>query len=62
MHGERATRTPGVPRRRVYGRNNKGREKVSIGPGDEFGEQAFRGTARVPERGKAELTKPDPNE
>ena len=39
------------------------REKEMSGrPSENFGEQAFRGTERVPERGKAELTKPDPNE
>ena len=46
------------------GRNgDREREREMSGrPGENFGEQAFRGTERVPERGKAELTKPDPNE
>ena len=45
------------------GTRGREREKEMSGrPGENFGEQAFRGTERVPERGKAELTKPDPNE
>jgi hypothetical protein len=46
------------------GRNwDREREREMSGrPSENFGEQAFRGTERVPERGKAELTKPDPNE
>ena len=43
------------------GRGERKRERRMSGcPSKNFGEQAFRGTARVPERGKAELTKPDP--
>ena len=45
------------------GTRDREREREMSGrPGENFGEQAFRGTERVPERGKAELTKPDPNE
>ena len=45
------------------GTRDREREKEMSGrPSENFGEQAFRGTERVPERGKAELTKPDPNE
>ena len=53
-------------RRRMRGRvgtRDREREREMSGrPGENFGEQAFRGTERVPKRGKAELTKPDPNE
>ena len=43
-------------------REGKREREMSGRPSENFGEQAFRGTERVPERGKAELTKPDPNE
>ena len=43
-------------------RDKKQEREMSGRPSENFGGQAFRGTARVPERGKAELTKPDPNE
>ena len=45
------------------GKRERKREREMSGrPSKNFGEQALRGTERVPERGKAELTKPDPNE
>ena len=48
--------------KRAGKREGEREREMSGRPGENFGEQAFRGTERVPERGKAELTKPDPNE